>query len=432
MRRACTTLFSAILIALITGLGAFAQEPKIAISVPKNFTVTTDGCIVVPAPSNVWAITGGAWAKPEVKAYLTKVNPFLLEPRRQFDWHNMGPGSGIMVFMNDRICGFSSAKVDATLAVTSLSVVDFAKLQAERDAALQKNAAMENLIVLLVGFLALAAVGALLLFLNVQKQKAKTQEARELAEERATQLTAEQEGHAAELRGLHAQHEQAITSLNDEYAQTLVALNKRHEVALAEAVAEVHSLYNPYDGVPVIEGGLPPTSKSATIESVMLREAYRDHAGSNATFLPFEAARTANLCRRVAPITFGYMNGDGVEIRNGDDTHTPKNLRNQPGYHTRIAFPNEREEDAYCLVNCCNPALRGDFIRPGDNFTFTPAPSGSIIAPAPAPILVKELASADGKIQVRITGSASAEAREGDGSLMVIVDRPTGIVRSEN
>ena len=366
MRRVSVFFSAILLIALSLGLGALAQEPTTTVS--SIYPVGVDGCLVVPKPSDVWTLTKGDWDKPVVKDRLKDINPRLAEPAHQFDWEGHGIGSGIYIYPGDRLCGFTptfSATHDPSISTDDV----VGKLRAERDAATAKIEDMLARLQLLFIALVVALIAAIVLW---AMKKEKTQASafwKQAAEDRSTDAMVE--------RGRHAQEIEELAGVHD---ATIAEIEKRH----ATEIAAIHASYNPYDGVPVIAGGLAPTPDNALkIEATMLLSTYNLRGDGNESFLPFAEAIRTGLFRRIGPITFGYLNGNGIEVQNGDATSGPKNLRNQPGYRTRVRFPNGTEEDAYCLQACCNPIVRGDFIRPGDNFTFTPAPVGAEILPAP-------------------------------------------------
>ena len=334
-----------LLVVLFMGLGSFAQEPKgVSVTASPNFNVDSEGCVTVPQSSNIWAITDGAWSKKEVREYLIKVNPFLAEPKRRFNWHRHGRGSGIRISGKDRVCGFVT---DAALGMPLASEMERQRILAERDnanARAERFAHDDN-------FLTLALFIVVIAGLIFHLAKTKLRERR----------------HTREIKGVE---EFYIGQLRAQLADIA------REVA--ELVEAMQAAYDPYDGPPVVEGGISPNDPVG-VEYAMLCSAYADYAGQNAAFLPFEAAVASNLFHRVGPITFGFMNGDGCIVRNGVGDLAPKNLVNQPGYRTRVAFPNGTEQDVYLLMAGGNPV----WIEESDNFTFTPSPVGTEVAPAP-------------------------------------------------
>jgi hypothetical protein len=399
-------VFSMVTLAtLFLGLGAFAQ-PKINITVPQGFVSDYRGCIEITTPGTVWAITGGAWARKEVRDYLVSINPFLGDPDRQFDWRGNGPNSGVRISAADKeICGFASTTIDADLELSSLNASDIAGLRAERDKAIANETLLARTLFVVIALLVSAII------ISVCQAKGAARHHSEEAEQ--------QQAHQTELNRTVDNGIRALTRQRQEHRQEL---------------DRVHSLYNPYDGEPVIPGGLQPTWPDQ-IAAIMLLTAYEDHP--IAEHLSYETAVATGLFRRIGPIEYGLMNGH-VVMRNGDTSRSNKILRNQPGYRTTIRLPDGTEMVVYSLQACCNPVLTGNWMEgAADDFTFTLMAVNSEIAPAPTPTVTgrmlaelgeptQELTTADGGV-ILVFGDPRSFSVNGDENSLTLTAHATHV-----
>lgn len=366
MRTATYLLCVVILATLFTGLGFSAQEPTIAVRVGPGFRVDSNGCISPPKTSSVWTITGGDWVRPEVQGYLKRIDPFLNEERRKFDWHGMGPGSGIYVFGTDHLCGFSASKTDASLALEPVTPQDIQDLRDRADAD-SRAAIKAGLWVAMLGFFLLVAVIIMtILALSRSKQR----------KDYESQVQTLIEGNIDAGAEAEARHRGEILALDKRYEAFIEDLRNKHAVD----IATVHDLYTPVTGPPVVAGGLTP-DLPLNIEGNMLRTTYEDLP--IAAHLPYGDAARTGLFRRIGPILYGLLSGH-VQVRDADGKQHPKIFHNQPGYQTDVVLPDGDFRTVYSLAACCNPVTTGNWMEgAADDFTFTLMATGALVAPTP-------------------------------------------------